>query len=475
MRQNASSDGVIRVAACDASDPTALDAALTSRALWKDLCETVGDLIFETDRAGRFAFLAPSEALGYQTHTLIGHFASDILCGWDRPETAVANPFTSPRAIRMQHVWLRKQDGSAALFAVSARRTDLGGTLGVGIDVTSEDDMVRASVRAVLLQSTVDRIQTRMREEVLTPRIIRAGLDELVECLGAEGASVMVTTQAGRPDTDENPLDPATLPLYVTGNGWDEVGPELAKADDAGADLHNVAQSVAAAGRHPLLCSMRTRFGPAAALAIWRRLGRPGWREDERLLAAAVAAALRGVIEQDSIQREITDHSRTDVLTGLLSRRCFFEEARRRFDRLDRNGQPATLIILDLDDFRLLNERVGQDRGDEALCRAAAFLRDTFRHTHLVCRTAGDEFAVWLDGADVFAAAERAEWLCRSGITVRFDHVTWRRGISIGLASRPARSLEDLESLCRRAGSAMHFAKQSGKGVWRASQQEIET
>ena len=171
----------------------------------------------------------------------------------------------------------------------------------------------------------------------------------------------------------------------------------------------------------------------------------------------------------------MTDQSRTDLLTGLPSRRSFLEEVRRRFDRLDRNAEPGTLLSIDIDRFGLLNDMHGQDRGDDALRHVAAVLRDTFRPTDLVCRTACDEFAVWLDGADNFAAAERADFLCQNGVTILFDGAPCRIGFSIGLASRPPRSLEDIDSLCRRADLAMMNAKRCGTGVWRASQQEIET
>ncbi len=457
--------------ASDAREISAIDAALASRAFWKDLCEAVGDLMFETDRAGRFVFLAPAKILGYDAHDLIGHLSSDILCGWDRPAGAAVNPFAAGGAIRMKHAWLRQRDGSAALFAISLRPTDGGGVRGIGIDVTSDDDMVRASVKAVLFQSTLDRIVARMRDEILTSRIVRAGLQELIACLGAEGAAVVPVSQ---PDACDAPsrADAMSGPFHGAGDGWDEIAAQGMPDLDA-LSLQPSILSVGAAARHLLVCSNQTRFGPQSVLVVWRRNEQPDWRDDERRLTLGVASALRGVIEQDSMQREISDQSRTDVLTGLPSRRSFQEETRRRFDRLDRDAGPGTLMSVDLDDFGAFNDTHGAERGDDALAHVAAVLRDLVRPTDLVCRIAGDHFAIWLDGADGFAAAERAEWLCRNGITGNFGGLPYRLGASVGLASRPARSLEDLDSLSRRADSAMMHAKRCGKGVWRASQQEI--
>ena len=466
MGQDASIEHVQSASRPDTSATSAIDAALASRAFWKEVCETVGDMIFETDRAGRFVLLMPAGILGYQVHTLIGHLGSDLICDWDGAGGTRFNPFRCQRPTRMQHVWLRKLDGSAVLFAFSTRPTSQGGVRGVGIDVTDDDATVRTSVESVLFQAMLDRIVARMRDEVLTSRIVRAGLDELVGCIGAQGAAVALDAAHA-----QERATPA--PLYATGEGWDEIAPHLATSGVADAATEEAPRSVLSGGRQILVVPNRTRFGPQTAVVAWRR-SRSDWRQTERQLVAAVAAALRSTIEQDSLQRQITDHARTDILTGLMSHRCFVEETRRRFDRLDRNAEPGTVLSLDIDHFGALNERHGPECGDEALRQMAAMLRDTFRPTDLVCRIAGDAFAVWLDGADMFAAAERAEWLCRNGMTLLHEGVACRLGVSIGLACRPPHSLEDLDCLLRRADAAMRQAKRQ-RGVWHASQQEIET
>ncbi len=286
MRQHASTERTL----CEqdqSTETSPLDAALASRAFWKELCETFGDLMFETDRAGRFVFVAPAEVLGYQAHRLLGHLGSDIVCGWDRAGGTLLNPFASSRPIRMQHVWMRKQDGSAALFAISARPTGQGGVRGVGIDITADDTTVRASVKAVLFQATLDRILARMRDEVLTSRIVRAGLGELADCLGAEGASVIIGTVAGDGPAADQPPAP---PLFATGGGWDEIAPRIVLPDNE--DGSAGGQCVTIAGRHVLLIPSGIRFGAPSALVVWRR-NRSEWRDDERRLASATAIALR--------------------------------------------------------------------------------------------------------------------------------------------------------------------------------------
>ena len=124
-----------------------------------------------------------------------------------------------------------------------------------------------------------------------------------------------------------------------------------------------------------------------------------------------MTGVIRMVLEHEAIQRELARQARTDPLTGLLNRRAFMEEAGRRIDRLDREVIPGTLIFMDLDRLKPLNDRLGHEAGDAALMLTADLLRRTFRPTDLVARLGGDEFALWMDGSDELTAAERAESL----------------------------------------------------------------
>ena len=144
-------------------------------------------------------------------------------------------------------------------------------------------------------------------------------------------------------------------------------------------------------------------------------------------------------------------------------------------DRLDREGLPGTLIFLDLDRLKQLNDRLGHEAGDAALVLTAGLLRRTFRPADLVARLGGDEFALWLDGSDELTAAERAERL-RTGLPAELTHLTAGdpRGmtLSIGIASRPGGGGEDLESMIQRADQAMYEVKRLGGGQWRVFRRE---
>ncbi len=188
------------------------------------------------------------------------------------------------------------------------------------------------------------------------------------------------------------------------------------------------------------LAAPRTRFGASdrACRLAARPRAAPGtattgssWR--------SVTALVRIVLEHEAIQRELARQARTDPLTGLLNRRAFVEEAQRRIDRLEREGLPGTLMFIDLDRLKPLNDRLGHEAGDAALQLTSTVLRRIVRPSDLVARLGGDEFALWLDGFDEpdrrrarrTPAAElpaRSGRVCRGGAS--------RLTMSIGIACR---------------------------------------
>jgi diguanylate cyclase (GGDEF)-like protein len=130
-------------------------------------------------------------------------------------------------------------------------------------------------------------------------------------------------------------------------------------------------------------------------------------------------------------------------------------------------------LYADLDNFKPVNDRLGHEMGDEVLVRAAQVLRSAVRPSDLVARQGGDEFALWMDGADHMTAAERADALCVAmpealREIVGGDPPT----VSIGIVTREAGSDEPLDELLRRADQAMYLVKHSGGGHWRVNSQD---
>ena len=119
-----------------------------------------------------------------------------------------------------------------------------------------------------------------------------------------------------------------------------------------------------------------------------------------------------------------------------------------------------------------INDRLGHAMGDTILSCVAERLRKMVRPNDVTARFGGDEFAVWLSGADHLTAAERAENLCRTlpdELQALLPEAIAGVGLSIGIATRWAASEEKIEDLMLRADLAMYQVKRDGRGHWRVA------
>lgn len=160
--------------------------------------------------------------------------------------------------------------------------------------------------------------------------------------------------------------------------------------------------------------------------------------------------------------RELEYLAYTDTLTGLGNRRSLME----RLDEVWRRREPVALLLMDMDDFKGINDRYGHEEGDEALRRIARMFRDEGLG-HSAYRLGGDEFVVVLNGADArdVSAAEGRAWAVRSAVVARNSVAAGSRlSLSAGLAFAPAHA-RDSSSLLRAADLALARAKASRSGV----------
>ncbi|MDR7417766.1 MAG: GGDEF domain-containing protein [Armatimonadota bacterium] len=152
----------------------------------------------------------------------------------------------------------------------------------------------------------------------------------------------------------------------------------------------------------------------------------------------------------------------TDSLTGLANRRHFFSLVADRSDDAERSGSSA--LMIDLDDFKDVNDRFGHETGDELLLAVAHRLRGCVRAADVVARLGGDEFAILLNGATAAGAvgvADRVIQELRRPFALRHGEVVVRASVGVATAL-PGR--DDAEELLRHADLAMYAAKRRGKG-----------
>jgi diguanylate cyclase len=178
-------------------------------------------------------------------------------------------------------------------------------------------------------------------------------------------------------------------------------------------------------------------------------------------LAAQLASAEARVAELETALREASEAARHDPLTGVLNRRGMNESFAREAARAARNGQPLAVAIIDLDDFKRVNDLHGHTVGDAALVHLARLMSETLRPTDLCCRIGGEEFVVVMPGADR-GAAQRALARLQAVMAVRpvaDTPVTLAFSAGVVLGQRG----ESLDEMLMRADLAVYRAKAAGK------------
>jgi diguanylate cyclase (GGDEF)-like protein len=182
------------------------------------------------------------------------------------------------------------------------------------------------------------------------------------------------------------------------------------------------------------------------------------------VLASVCSYGLAALLRSVTLMRDQMDQlARSDDLTGLYNRRAFLLEARRSIALAVRQRAPLSLLMIDLDGFKRVNDTCGHSSGDAALVGVAEVLASNVRAGDLVGRIGGDEFAVLLYAANPAAASVAAERLRAAIADLRIavsDHEI-RVTASIGHAAVVAQ--EDLLAAVHRADTALYRAKANGR------------
>lgn len=184
-----------------------------------------------------------------------------------------------------------------------------------------------------------------------------------------------------------------------------------------------------------------------------------GVRQDA--VAMRLAAAEARIAELESALREAGEHASHDPLTGALNRRGLQEAFTRESARAQRTGEPLAVILLDLDDFKNINDQYGHAIGDATLIHLTKVIAETLRPTDICCRWGGDEFVVLMPGADR-EVAKRALARVQS-IIVTLSDITTPVSLTFSAGVVLSQDRESLEQLLLRADRAIYRAKASGK------------
>ena len=171
-------------------------------------------------------------------------------------------------------------------------------------------------------------------------------------------------------------------------------------------------------------------------------------------------------LENATLFERVRQLANTDGLTGLHNRRHFLEQSAKEVTRSLRYGNPLCAIMLDVDDFKSLNDSYGHPAGDEVLCLLAQTLIRECRQTDLLGRFGGDEMVILLIETDAQLGMEIAERLRRAVEQQSFEIAqdqTYNITISMGMATLGAQNTATIDDLLRVADRCLYQAKSNGR------------
>ncbi len=191
--------------------------------------------------------------------------------------------------------------------------------------------------------------------------------------------------------------------------------------------------------------------------------------ENERLQRDLSDSLAELAVKNQQLQalvRQLETTARTDDLTGLCNRRSLNDVLARLWQQSARGARALAVMMIDLDEFKHVNDRLGHLRGDQVLRQAARIIQGNCRQVDVAARFGGDEFCVLMPECDAGEAVQVARRLLREcerasdGRSPGEPRVSMSVGVAAARLSRPA----DPQELLRHADEALYAAKAAGKG-----------
>jgi len=329
-------------------------------------------------------------------------------------------------------------------------------------DLNSRMDAMSREVTEALARTQEESRRTRVLGElggtIDLDEVLSRTVDAAASLRGVDAAMVKLVGSSEEP-TAANGITPDEIEEYAVGE---------VPAGRRIRSLHlDYGAEAAAAENHgrPILAGLAVpihgELETVGLLSVFSRTSRQALEPDVVAEVEALAQRAGPAIENARRFREARHQADLDALTGLHNRRYFHETLARETARAQRYNRRLALIVLDLDDFKAINDRIGHLAGDTVLAEVADRVRDVVRQADVACRVGGDELAVILPESTL-ADAEQLYRRIQTAVSSRPISHAGRLLLSGGIAE--LRTQDDPFALFQRADEALYRAKQAGKG-----------
>lgn len=341
----------------------------------------------------RYISAAGERIFGYAPEEMVGRLIFDFVHPQDRQKTleSADKVLEGEALLNFENRYLRK-DGTVAYIMWSARWSEAQGIrVGVARDVTERrhGEAMRAALYAISEAATgsADLSGLFARIHPVMEELLPAGSYSLARC---------------DPDTGEIEFP------FATNHRGEIVASPLPRGESAcrriiACRCPLVLNRVGSTGGEPFSClgvPLGFAGGSVGALAVLSNVPGAAYSEQDRELLQFIAAQLAGAVERIEMQARMAYMAQHDQLTGLPNRALFLDRLQNAMARARRQNTRLAVLFLDLNDFKMVNDRYGHRAGDQVLQAVATILKQNIRDVDTAARLGGDEFVVLLESID---------------------------------------------------------------------------
>ena len=421
----------------DITEHKLLEQQLKRESLYRHkIINAVPGVLYVFDANGRFLIWNQNLeiVLGRSSEEIAKAHPLDFFEGQDKlaVETAIRQTFSDGTSVVEGR--LVTKNGMSIPYLFNGFRFELDdgpGLVGIGIDISERIEA-----------------ESRVENKRILLRTLLTTIPDLVWMKDQDGVYLICNTEFER-------FFGAKEAEIVGKTDYDFVDKELAsffrqkdkEAMEAGKpNVHEVTVTYASDGHQALLETVKTVIFDVAGNCV------------------GVLGVARDITERKRFEEELKEMAQTDPLTGLANRRAFIEAMDAEFHRRRRFGSAASLLMIDIDHFKKINDTHGHEAGDRALVLLAETLKSMARATDMPSRFGGEEFVFLLVGAEISGAVETAERIREAVSQIVATSLLGDFGftVSIGVSSFMDIDKSWSDTL-QRADNAMYQAKEFGR------------